>query len=117
MDLAADYPEITAKPPAYAEDTVESGNHRRPRGRDHPPERHGSLRLQVHPARRGRLPRLDADRKVKAEKIAAETTPHANPARPDRLTGSVTLPAVASGKYGLRLVAEHGIATDSRPMT
>ena len=123
MDLAADYPEITAKPPAYAEDTVDAeitdGLV------DVTLLQNGTiqLRLQVHPARRGRLPRLDhapppfppprvGEGGVgDGTKTAAQTTPHEIPLAGDRQSGSLTLPAVATGKYSLRLVAEHGIET------
>ena len=44
-------------------------------------------------------------------KVAAQTTTHEIPLAADRQTGSVTLPAVESGKYALRLVAEHGVET------
>ena len=113
VDLAADYPEITAKPPAYAEDTVES---QITDGLvDVTILQNGSVRFDCKFTRPAVSAFLDWTTPEKTEKdgakIAAVTTTHAIPLAADRQTGSVTLPAVESGKYALRLVAEHGVET------
>ncbi len=113
VDLAADYPEITAKPPAYAEDTVES---QITDGLlDVTILQNGTVRFDCKFTRPAVAAFLDwtAPEKVEKDgkKIGAKTTTHAVPLAADRLTGSVALPAVETGKYALRLVAEHGIET------
>ena len=53
-----------------------------------------------------------APTEVKPEKIAAEPIPLEIAPSPDRTSGSITVPAAASGKYSLHLRAEHGVPTD-----
>lgn len=113
VDIAADYPEITAKPPAYAEDTVES---QITDGLvDLTILQNGTVRFDCKFTRPAVAAFLDWTTPEKTEKdgakVAAVTTTHAIPLAADRQTGSVTLPAVESGKYALRLVAEHGVET------
>ena len=111
VDLAADSPEITTKPPVYAENTVDQEITRRPGGRDRTSERHGSLRLQVHAARRVRFSGMDADRDEAGEgRRRADAA--CNRAQPGSHVRLRRVPAAASGKYSLHLRAEHGVPTD-----
>ena len=113
MDLAADSPEITAKPPASAEDTVES---QITDGLvDVTILQNGTVRFDCKFTRPAVAAFLDWTTPEKTEKdgakVAAKTTTHEIPLAADRQAGSLTLPAVESGKYALRLVAEHGVET------
>jgi hypothetical protein len=111
VDLAADSPEITTKPPVYAENTVDAeiadGLV------DVTVLQHGTVRFDckfTRPAASAILEWTPTD--VKPEKLVAEATPIEMALSPDRTAGFVTIPATVSGKYSLHLRAEHGVPTD-----
>ncbi len=111
VDLAADSPEITAKPPVYAENTVDAEI------TDGLVDvivlQHGTVRFDCKFTRPATSAFLEwTPTEVKPEKIAAEPTPHQMTLTPDRTGGSVTLTAAVPGKYSLHLCAEHGVPTD-----
>ena len=110
VDLAADSPEITTKPPVYAENTVDQdiidGLV------DVTILQHGTVRFDCKFTRPAASAFLEwTPTELKPEKIAV-ATPVPMALSPDHTSGSVTLPAVVSGKYSLHLRAERGIATD-----
>jgi hypothetical protein len=111
VDLAADSPEITTKPPVYAENTVDAEI---VNGLvDVTVLQHGTVRIDCKFTRPAASAFLEwKPEEVKPEKLAVEPTPVALALSPDRTTGSVTIPALLSGKYSLHVRAERGVLTD-----
>jgi hypothetical protein len=148
VELGANSPEITAKPPPYAEDTVDAAIED---GLvDVSVLQNGTLRFDctfTRPAVAAYLDWTPTTAAAKPNELANNNDVHivncdavtksnegvvSDPAAvaaavraargtvsheltlgPDRQTGTITLPAVASGKYQLRLVAEHGLENTS----
>ena len=111
VDLAADSPEITTKPPVYAENTVDAdivdGLV------DVTVLQHGTVRFDCKFTRPAASAFLEwTPTEVKPETITVETTPVEMTLSPDHTTAAVILPAAASGKYSLQLRAERGVPTD-----
>ena len=113
MDLAADSPEITTRPPAYAADTVDSDV---ADGLvDATLLQNGTVQFDckfTRPAVAAYLDWTTPEGTIQKDgvKALAPTTTRLE-LGPDGTTGTATLPVVASGKYRLRLVAERGIET------
>ncbi len=109
--LRADSPEITTKPPVYAENTVDAdivdGLV------DVTVLQHGTVRFDCKFTRPAASAFLEwTPTEVKPETITVETTPVEMTLSPDHTTAAVILPAAASGKYSLHLRAERGVPTD-----
>ena len=111
VDLAADSPEITSKPPIYAENTVDAEI---ANGLvDVTVLQHGMVRFDCKFTRPAVSAFLEwKPEEVKPEKLAAAPTPLEMTLSPDRTAGFVTIKAVLSGKYSLHIRAEHGVPTD-----
>ena len=113
VDLAADSPEITTRPPAYAADTVDSDV---ADGLvDATLLQNGTVQFDckfTRPAVAAYLDWTTPEGTIQKDgvKALAPTTTRLE-LGPDGTTGTATLPVVASGKYRLRLVAERGIET------
>ncbi len=111
VDLAADSPEITTKPPVYAENTVDAeivnGL------MDVAVLQNGTVRFDCKFTRPAASAFLEwTPTEVKPEKIDVETPLLEMTLSPDRMTGSVTVHAMLSGKYSLHVRAERGVPTD-----
>ncbi len=106
VDLAPESPKITVTPPDYASSTIDADSLT---GLvDVTALKHSQITFDFHFSRPAVSAVLEI---VTGENKDAAVTTHKLPLSDDRTAASLTLPALTSGSYRVRMDAEHGIAT------